>query len=75
MDKDYQMIDAHIDDALKRKVLNFEYVNFSKLIVCNKPVKEDDHQRLEIINKNGMSFLSPISDRDNLNVSSYSHWK
>ena len=75
MDKDYQMIDAHIDDALKRKVLNFEYVNFSKLMVCNKPVKEDDHQRLEIINKNGMSFLSPISDRDNLNVSSYSHWE
>ena len=35
IDEDYQMIDAHVEEAFKRKVQNFEYVDFSKLIVCN----------------------------------------
>ena len=32
MDEDYQMIDAHLDETIKCKIVNYEYVDFSKLI-------------------------------------------
>ena len=32
MDEDYQMIDSHIDENLKKKIWNLEYVDFSKLL-------------------------------------------
>ena len=71
MDKDYQMLDAHVEDSFKKKVLSFEYIDFSKLVGKNKPVKEEDHQRLEIVNRNGMSYLSPVADRESVQISSY----
>ena len=60
MDNDYFMIDAHIDDATRHRILNFEYIEFSKLLSRNRV--GDDDQRLEIINKNGMTFLSPVAE-------------
>ena len=48
IDQDYQMIDVHVDEGLKRKIQAFEYIDFSKLISKNK-VTSDDDQRLEIV--------------------------
>ena len=75
MDQDYQMIDTHVDESFKKKILNYEYVDFSKLIAHNRVLRKDNHQRLEIINKNGVSFLSPVSDKDALQITSYGHWE
>ena len=75
MDQDYQMIDTHVDESFKKKILNYEYVDFSKLIARNRVLHEDDNQRLEIINQNGVSFLSPVSDKDALQITSYGHWE
>ena len=75
IDEDYQMINAHVDEAVKKHIIAFKYVEFSKLIGKNKPIREEEHQRLEIINKNGMSFLSPVSDRETVQISSYSKWE
>ena len=33
IDQDCQMIDAHVDDALRKKILSFEYIDFCKLLV------------------------------------------
>ena len=74
MDNNYQMIDSHIDDSLRKKIVNFEFIDFSKLLVRNRTLREDD-QRLEIVNRNGMTFLSPVSERDNLQISSYGRWE
>ena len=46
---------------MKRHIQCFEYVDFSKLLAKGKSLKEDE-QRLEIVSKNGMTFLAPISD-------------
>ena len=75
IDEDYQMIDAHIEDSLRRKILNFEYIDFSKLVIKNQSIRDDDQPRLEIINKNGMSFLSPVSDRETVNIGNYGKWE
>ena len=32
IDNDYQMIDAHIDEGMRKCILNFEYVDLSKLL-------------------------------------------
>ena len=76
IDEDYQMINAHVEDGLKRKILALEYIDLAKLLVKNKRYsREDEGQRLEIINKNGQSFLSPVSDRDSLSINSYGRWE
>ena len=63
IDNDYQMIDAHVDEAMRKKIVNYEYVDLSKLLVKNKNSREEDN-RLEFVTKNGMTFLAPVSDRD-----------
>ena len=70
IDKDYQMIDTHIDESLRSHILTFKYTDFSKLISKSRYVREDDQQRMEIVNKNGLSYLSLISD-NNVNISGY----
>ena len=64
--EDYQMIDAHIDDSLRAKILKFEFINLARLLPKAKGglAVEEEYQRLEIVNKNGISFLSPVSDRE-----------
>ena len=60
MDQNYQMVDSHVDESTRKKIIAFEYVDFSKLINKMKPTKEDDSgQRLEIVNHNGMSYPTP----------------
>ena len=51
IDVDYQMIDTHLDKATKVKIQNFEYIDFSKLILWNRVLRDADEQRLEIVNK------------------------
>ena len=75
MDEDYQMIDSHSDDNLRDKILNWKYVDFFKLVPKTKGGWEEEHQRLEIINENGVSFLSPVSERESVQITSYSKWE
>ena len=77
IDEDYQMIDAHVDDALKKRVINFDYIDLAKLLNKNRGMDSESHnQRLEIVSKNGMTYLSPVADKDNgQTISSYSKWE
>ena len=74
IDEDYLMIDTHLDDNLKKKIQSYEFVDFGKLIAKNRNY-QDEHQRLEIVNKNGMSFLSSVSDRETININTYARWE
>ena len=73
MDLDYQMIDNHLDEVTKCKIQCFEYVNFSKLVNHNKSDTTD--QRLELVSRNGMIFLSPVSEREAFHINSYLCWE
>ena len=74
IDEDYQMIDSHIDKTLKAKIQGFEYVDFGKLISKSQMVK-DEEQCMEIVTRDGMTFLSPVSERDNIQINSYHKWE
>ena len=73
IDNDYQMVDAHVDENLKKKILNFEYGDFAKLL--RNRGQHDEETRLEFVNRNAITFLSPASDRDSQLVTSHGHWE
>ena len=55
VDEDYAIIGVHLDDNLRKKIIQGEFVDFSKLIPKDKIVTEAD-RRLEIVTKNGQTF-------------------
>ena len=73
MDNNYQMIDAHLEESVRKKIENFEYVDLAKLLSKNKSSKEGE-QRLEIVTKNGMTYLAPVSDKEG-GINSYGKWE
>ena len=74
IDQNYQMVDGHLEEGLRHKIQSFEYVDFSRLISRNRHPKDEEGQRLEIVNRNGMSFLSPVTD-NGLSINSYFRWE
>ena len=72
IDQDYQIIDAHIEEGIKRKIQNYEFIELGKLL-CKQ--KGGDDQRMEIVNCNGFIYLSPISEREQVQINSYNKWE
>ena len=58
IDQDYQMIDAHIDETLRKRIQNFEFIELGKLIQKGKG--NLGYNRMEIVNRNGYTYLSPV---------------
>ena len=73
-DEEYMVIGAHVDSALQEKVINFEYVDFVKLILKDRITKIEDH-RFELVVRGGSTFFAPVSDREALTISNFSHWE
>ena len=70
-----QMIDSYIDEAICNKIVNWEYVDFSKSIP--KPgnsLNSLEEHRMEIVNKNGLTYLSPMSDHAMVQINSFAKW-
>ena len=69
VDENYLVIGSHVDGTTQNKILNNEYVDFSRLL----PHHEDS--RMELINKGGQSFFIPASDRESGNIHSFAKWE
>ena len=76
MDEDYVMMGNGVEDGIRNKIINNEYVDFSRLIVKNR-IAADDDKRMEIINRNGQTFWQPIQDRDGggSTINSFHKWE
>ena len=74
IDDDYIVIGSHIDDSLRQRIGNGEYVDFAKLLPRDRITGEEDNQ-MEMINQGGMSFWVPVSDCDNQSINSFSRWE
>ena len=73
-DEEYLVIGSHLDENMCKKIINFEYVDFAKLLPRDK-IAAEDNQRMQLINKDGMSFWVPVSDRDQTSINSFSRWE
>ena len=74
LDEDYLLVGNYIDDSVRRKIGNGEYVDFSKLLLKDRTSAEEDN-RMEMVNKGGMSYWVPVSDREGTTISSYGKWE
>ena len=74
IDNDYQMIDAHLDKSIRKKIWNYEFIDFGKLLVRGCAGRDNEH-RLEFVTKNGQTFLTPVGDCDSSHISSYAKWE
>ena len=74
-DDDYMSIGTHLDGSIEKKIVNNEYIDFSKLLPRDRIVGEEDH-RMEIVNRGRMSYFVPVSDREgNGTITSFSKWE
>ena len=73
IDDDYSVLGNHLDSSLRKKIVEHEYVDFSRLLPRDKVRSESDN-RLEMVNQNGKTYWVPYSDRDNISIGSYHKW-
>ena len=74
VDEEYTLVEAHLEDHIRGKIVNGEYVDFARLIPRDRLVNEDD-KRMEFVVKNGQTFLVPISDRETTVISNFGRWE
>ena len=73
-DEEYMAIGGHIDYQLQERIVNFEYVDFVKLIPKDKVCRLED-QRFELVVKGGLTFFSPVAEREVTSISNFSRWE
>ena len=73
IDEDYLLVGGFLDENLKEKIANGNYVDFSKLMPKDKTPDEDG--RMEIVNRGGMTYWVAASERENVTISNYLKWE
>ena len=73
-DQEYMAIGGNIDGSLQEKIINFENVDFAKLIPRDKIAKVDDH-RMELVVKGGSTYFAPVAERESTTVNSFTRWE
>ena len=75
VDENYVIIGGHLDENLRNKIFNHEYVDFARLLPKDRMQREEDH-RMEIINRNGATFFVPVSDRETAgSIANFAKWE
>ena len=74
VDESYSAIATHVDENLHRQIKEGCYVDFSKLLPKDRVSAEED-VRMEMVNKGGLSYWVPLSERNNSAISSIAKWE
>ena len=77
VDENYLVVGAHVDQGLKQKIINHEYVDFARLVPRDHITREEDH-RMELVSKGGNTYFVPVSDREigpGSGISNFAKWE
>ena len=74
VDEEYMVMGSHLDETICKRIVNNEYVDFAKLLPCDKFSLEED-RCMELVNHNEMSFWSPVADREVGSITSFRKWE
>ena len=75
VDESYMVVGTHVDETLKRKIINHEYVDFARLLSRDRVSREEDNQ-MELVSRGGTTYFVPVSDRElNGSISNFSRWE
>ena len=72
-DDDFFLINKHVDPALVPKIQRGKYVDLAKLLPKEKILHDDG--RLQMVNKDGYSFLVPVTEKETLAIKCFKHWE
>ena len=71
---DYLIVGAHVDDAYVRRIIYHEYIDLARLLPHDHIANQEDN-RMELLNRNGMSYWVPVADREpSGTISNYHKW-
>ena len=73
-DDNYFHLICHVDQSLKNRIERGEYIELEKLLPKRKSHGSLDDSRLEWVTKDGMTFLTPVHDRDS-QIKGVRHWE
>ena len=73
MDQDYLVIGAHVDDAMKSKIIKGEYVDFGKLLPKDRIQAAEEDGKVELVIRNGKTFWMPVSD--SVAINGFAKWE
>ena len=63
-DDEFYHLAAHVDRKLRRKIEVGRFVDLAKLLKKNKSVANRNENGVELVNKDGHSYLIPASNKD-----------
>ena len=75
VDNDYLLVASHLDKNMRTRILNYEYVDFAKLLRKDwfGPGTKDEQRRMIMVNKGGMTFWVPAIDKSYA-INNYACW-
>ena len=62
MDEEYLVIGGHADSALQQKIIDFEYIDFARLILKDRIARIEEYQCFELVVKGNSTFFAPVSE-------------
>ena len=75
VDNNYISVGVHIDLTICEKIGRGEFVDFTRLLPCERPAFSDEG-RLELVQRAGQTFFVPAIDRDGSNsISNFHKWE
>ena len=74
IDENYMTMGTHLDKTMVDKIIAGEYIDFGKLLPRDKIIIQEDH-RMEIVTKGGLTYFTPVVDREVSMINSFSHWE
>ena len=61
VDEKYLMVGSHVDDTIKRKIMNNEYIDFARLLSRDRAGMEEDAP-MKMVNRNGVCCYVPVKE-------------
>ena len=76
VDDKYVTIGGHIDQGVQEKIRKGEYIDFARLLPRTTSGNHSgEDQRMELINRGGLTYFVPVSERENSGITSFSKWE
>ena len=72
IDEGFVTVGAHLDELTLWKIQKGDYVDFCKLIPCDRVLTEDE-QKLEIVIRGGKTYYVPVNEGTSIN--NFQRWE
>ena len=72
-DDDFFHVTCHIEQNLKEKIENGEFIELERLLSRDASYRLHEEKRVELVSKGGSTFFAPVQDRES-QISGIKRW-